>query len=224
MTKLWKSKLPASRKVRLLRSTAFVIASYGSESWTIKLADKKRIDSVEMWCCYRRILRISWTERKTNTSLRADIITRKLSYFGHITRHQCLQKKHHEGYGRGKEKKRKTAASWLDDIKLITGKTIMDATRAAADCRRWRIIIRTTPALIYATWPEERESDLWPAGGLYLRQDKLFLLWLQEPNRTIEIWTFWKLTFLTPLRLYIIVTPLQLIKFGVHPREVAYGS
>ena len=158
MTKLWKSRLPASLKVRLLRSTAFAIASYGSESWTMKLADKKRIDSFEMWC-YRRILRISWTERKTNTwvleklrakkSLRADIITRKLSYFGHITRHQCLQKTIMQGMVEGKRKRGRPPASWLDDIKQITGKTIADATRAATDRRRWRFIIRTTPALIY---------------------------------------------------------------------------
>ena len=162
-------QLPASLKVRLLRSTAFAIASYGSESWTMKLADKKRIDSFEMWC-YRRILRISWTERKTNTwvleklrakkSLRADIITRKLSYFGHITRHQCLQKNIMQGMVEGKRKRGRPPASWLDDIKQITGKTIADATRAAADRRRWRFIIRTTPALIYATLPEEDCENL----------------------------------------------------------------
>ncbi|XP_071488566.1 uncharacterized protein [Diadema antillarum] len=88
MTKLWKSKLPSSLKVRLLRSTAFALASYGSESWTMRLADKKRLDSFEMWC-YRRILRIPWKERRTNTwvleelgvekKLRAYIVARKLT-------------------------------------------------------------------------------------------------------------------------------------------------
>uniref|UniRef100_A0AAQ5Z1K2 Reverse transcriptase domain-containing protein n=1 Tax=Amphiprion ocellaris TaxID=80972 RepID=A0AAQ5Z1K2_AMPOC len=51
MTKLWKSKLLSFLKVRLLRSTAFAVASYGSESWTITSADKMRLDSFEMWCC-----------------------------------------------------------------------------------------------------------------------------------------------------------------------------
>ena len=63
MTKLWKSKLPASLKVRLLKSTVFSVASYGSESWSMKKADKKRLDAFEMWC-YRRILRIPWTQKK----------------------------------------------------------------------------------------------------------------------------------------------------------------
>ncbi|XP_072020234.1 uncharacterized protein [Amphiura filiformis] len=125
LTKLWKSKLPSSLKVRLLKSTAFAVASYGSESWTMKLSDRKRLDSFELWC-YRRILRIPWTARKTNEwvlqelgvqkTLRADIISRKLSYFGHITRHHCLQKTIVQGMVEGKRKRGRPAASWLNDI------------------------------------------------------------------------------------------------------------
>ena len=67
MAKLWKSKLPPSLKVRLLwlKSTAFAVASYGSESWTMKYMDKRCLDAFELRC-YRRILRIPWTEKKTN--------------------------------------------------------------------------------------------------------------------------------------------------------------
>ena len=113
LTKLWKSKLPSSLKVRLLRSTAFAVASYGSESWTLKLADKRRLDSFEMWC-FRRILRIPWTERKTNAwvlkelgtelTLRADIVARKLKFFGHATRHHGLQKVIIQGMVEGKRR------------------------------------------------------------------------------------------------------------------------
>ena len=118
LIKLWKSKLPPSLKVRLLRSTAFAMASYGSESWTMKLADKKRLDSFEMWC-YRRVLKIPWTAKKTNAwvlkelgidkTLRADIFTRKPSYFGHATRHQCLQKKIIQGMLERKRKRGRPA-------------------------------------------------------------------------------------------------------------------
>ena len=66
MSKLWKTNLPSTLKVRLLKSTAFAVATYGSESWTLKLADSKRLDSFELWC-YRRVLRIPWTARKSNT-------------------------------------------------------------------------------------------------------------------------------------------------------------
>ena len=159
MTKLWKSKLPSSLKVRLLRSTTFAVASYGSESWTMKLTDKKRLDSFEMWC-YRRILRIPWTDRRTNTwvleelgvekKLRADILARKLVYFGHATRHHCLQKTIIQGMVEGKRKRGRPSASWLDGIKQVTGTSITEATRAAADHRQWRSLIRTTPAYLIA--------------------------------------------------------------------------
>ena len=52
-------------KVRFLRATAFPIATYGCESWAMTSGDKKRVDAFEMWC-YRRLIRVSWTERKTN--------------------------------------------------------------------------------------------------------------------------------------------------------------
>ena len=48
-----------------LKATAFPIAIYGCESWAMTSGDKKRVDAFEMWC-YRRLLRVSWTERKTN--------------------------------------------------------------------------------------------------------------------------------------------------------------
>ena len=160
MTKLWKSKLPASLKVRLLKSTVFSVASYGSESWSMKKADKKRLDAFEMWC-YRRILRIPWTQKKSNLwileqlgiqrTLRADIVTRKLSYFGHATRHASLQRIIIQGMMEKGRKRGRPATSWLDDIKDLTGLSITKATRAAKDRILWRSLIRTTPASIYAT-------------------------------------------------------------------------
>ena len=73
----------------------------------------------------------------------------------------CTQKNIMQGMVEGKRKRGRPPASWLDDIKLITGNTIADVTRAAADRRRWRFIIRTTPALSYATWTEEEEDNIY---------------------------------------------------------------
>ena len=66
MVSIWKSRgMSLGLKVRFLRATAFPIAIYGCESWAMTSGDKKRVDAFEMWC-YRRLLRVSWTERKTN--------------------------------------------------------------------------------------------------------------------------------------------------------------
>ena len=85
--------LSIKTKTRLLHSLVFPIALYGCEAWTIKKTDAQRINSFEMWC-YRRILQVSWTDRRTNQSILAEILPkerfivsvrrRKLCYFGHV--------------------------------------------------------------------------------------------------------------------------------------------
>ena len=65
MVSIWKSRgMSLGLKVRFLRATAFPIAIYACESWTMTSGDKNRVDAFEMWC-YRRLLMVSWMERKT---------------------------------------------------------------------------------------------------------------------------------------------------------------
>ena len=97
MSHIWKSRgLSLSLKVRLLHATSFSIATYGSESWAMTPKnDRKRVDAFEMWC-YRRLLHVSWKDKKTNVwvldkigtdlIIRRGIMERKLKYFGHIVR------------------------------------------------------------------------------------------------------------------------------------------
>ena len=66
MGNIWRSRrVSLNLKLRVLWATAYPIGIYGSESWTMQKADERRVDDFEMWC-YRRVLRIPWTERKTN--------------------------------------------------------------------------------------------------------------------------------------------------------------
>ena len=107
MAPLWKSQ-STELKWRTLKACIFPVAIYGCEAWTISKTDEKKITSFEMkW--YRKILRISWTERKTNASVLEQlgvkapqllnlIKKQKLSYFGHIKRHNTLEKLFLEGH------------------------------------------------------------------------------------------------------------------------------
>ena len=82
-------------KMMLLKSLARSIVTYGAEGWTLRKADEDRINAAELWL-YRRLLRVSWRERRTNASILADlgvrrqllatIKRRKLLYFGHVSR------------------------------------------------------------------------------------------------------------------------------------------
>ena len=80
-------------KVHLVKAMFFPVVMYGCESWTVKKAEFQRIDAFELWC-WRRLLRVPWTARRSNQSILKEIIPRclleglmlrlKLQYFGHL--------------------------------------------------------------------------------------------------------------------------------------------
>ena len=82
-------------KVHLVKAMVFPVVMYGCESWTIKTAVRRRIDALELWC-WRRLLRVPWTARKSNQSILKEISPGcsleglmwklKLQYFGHLMR------------------------------------------------------------------------------------------------------------------------------------------
>ena len=82
-------------KVRLVKAMVFPVVMYGCESWTVKKAECRRIDALELWC-WRRLLRVPWTARRSNQSILKEIspgcslegmtLKLKLRYFGHLMR------------------------------------------------------------------------------------------------------------------------------------------
>ena len=82
-------------KVHLVKAMVFPVVMYGCESWTVKKAERRRIDALEPWCC-RRLLRVPWTARRSNQSILKEIgpgislegmmLKLKLQYLGHLMR------------------------------------------------------------------------------------------------------------------------------------------
>ena len=94
LNSILKSKdITLSTKVRLVKAMVFPVVMYGCESWTIKKAECRRIDAFELWC-WRRLLRVPWTGRRSNQSILKEIspgcslvglmLKLKLQYFGHL--------------------------------------------------------------------------------------------------------------------------------------------
>ena len=155
---LWKSRgMSLGLKLRLLRATAFPIAIYGCESWTMISGDKKRVDAFELWC-YRRLLRVSWTERKTNKwvlekigsvlTLRKSMAERKMRLFGHIVQKNGMKNRLMQGKMEGKRRSCRPATTWFQDLKELTKLDIVAASQLANDRERWRKIIKGTAAQI----------------------------------------------------------------------------
>jgi hypothetical protein len=162
MVNIWKSRgLSTGLKLRFLRATVFAIATYGCESWALTKNDRKRIDAFEMWC-YRRLLRVSWQEKRTNNwvlekigsdmVLQKNIRERKLRYFGHVIRKDTsIEKQLIQGAVEGRRGRGRPITTWTDDIKSWTGASMTVATNLARDRVAWRTLIKTTAAPLGTT-------------------------------------------------------------------------
>ena len=112
-------------KVRLVKAMVFPVVMYGCESWTVKKAERRRIDAFELWC-WRRLLRVPWTARTSNQSilkispgcsLEGLMLKLKLQYFGHLMqRVDSLEKTLMLGGIRGRRRKGPQRMRWLDGI------------------------------------------------------------------------------------------------------------
>ena len=113
-------------KVYLVKAMVFPVFMYGCESWTVKKAECRRIDAFELWC-WRRLLRVRWTARRSNQSILKEInpgislegmmLKLKLQYFGHLMRRvDSLEKTLMLGGIGGRRRRGQQRMRWLDGI------------------------------------------------------------------------------------------------------------
>ena len=113
-------------KVRLVKTIIFPVVMYGCESWTVKKAECQKIDAFELWC-WRRLLRVPWTARRSNQSILKEIspehsleglmLKLKLQYFGHLMqRTDSFVKTLMLGKIEGRRRRGRQRIRWLDGI------------------------------------------------------------------------------------------------------------
>ena len=112
-------------KVRLVKAMVFPVVMYGCESWTVTKAERRRIDAFELWC-WRRLLRVPWTTRRSNQSilkissgifLGGMMLKLKLQCFGHLMRRvDSLEKTLMLGEVGGRRRRGRQRMRWLDGI------------------------------------------------------------------------------------------------------------
>ena len=136
-------------RLQLVKCYVYSVLLYGSETWTLNKNLEKKIEAFEMWV-FRRMGKISWTEKKTNKEVCAmlrvqptilrTIKCRKLQYFGHIKRHNNICKHIMEGNIEGKRARGRQRRTWLDDIKDWTNLSVQECNSQAKNRERWRVI------------------------------------------------------------------------------------
>ena len=132
----------ATNDERLMKALVWPVATYGCESWTLRKNEETRLDAFEMKVL-RRILRVSWTAKKTNEwvlnkagvkrELLDTVKATKIAYYGHTMRKQGERDNARNNARRGRPR-----TAWMDNIKMWTGLPVEESIRMTEDRDKWR--------------------------------------------------------------------------------------
>ena len=153
-------------KVHLVKAMVFPVVMYGCERWTIKKTEHQRIDAFELWC-WRRLLRVPWTARRSNQSILMEIspecsleglmLKSKLQYFGHLMRRaDLLEKTLMLGKIEGRRRRGRQKIRWLDGIIDSMDMSLSKPQELVMDREAWRAAVHG----VTKSWTELKNKEI----------------------------------------------------------------
>ena len=144
-------KRPLPTKVCLVKPMVFPVVMYGCENWIVKKAERRRIDAFELWC-WRRLLRVPWTARRSNQSILKEIspgclleglmLKLKLQYFGHLMRRaDSCEKFLMLGKIEGGRRRGRQRVRWLDGITDSMNMSLHELQNIVKDREAWHAAV-----------------------------------------------------------------------------------
>ena len=159
-------------KVHVVKAMVFLLVMFGCESWTVKKTECWKIDAFELWC-WRRLLRVPWTARRSNQSILKEIspgislegmmVKLKLQYFGHLMRRvDSLEKTLMLGGIGGRRRRRRQRMRWLDGITDLMDVNLSELRELVMDRQAWRSAIHGVAKIRtrLSDWTELNWTDI----------------------------------------------------------------
>jgi hypothetical protein len=158
LNNIWKNKgVPRELKIRTLKCLIWPVVLYGSEAWALRKDDENRIQAAEMWF-YRRLLRVKWTDKRTNESvlkelgvqrlMLSEISKKRLKYLGHANRNTKadLMTTVLQGKVEAKRNQGRPPTSYIDNVKADSGLQLYEVIHHSRDRDRWRPVVEKSGA------------------------------------------------------------------------------